>query len=143
MTATQSTAHQMRMLGYLTGSPTDPEPYTSALSPAWEHAYQRIHSFVDDVSSDERDKAWRWLGTWKKLALEHHGKALPAPYVFANDFGQIEFEWETAKGELMLRLVPHDLFEYLLTLKAPGGEMQEEDRVGVGEVCDLLVRILG
>ena len=141
MVATKSTAKRIQVT-LIQGTEILRRKPTEALPPLWQHAYDRIHA-LPNVTPEMRERAWKWLGTWRDLVSHHHRFSLPAPFVFANDFGQVELEWETPRGELLLRLFPADQFQYCLVLHTPQGESEEEGTLGVGEVCQLLSRLLG
>jgi hypothetical protein len=112
---------------------------TSVLDATYDRVQRRILGF-DNVSQEDKDRAWGWLKVWRRQLVAHHGAKLPAPYAYANDFGEVEFEWETERGELVLRLCGYpNSFGYLLVTN---GE-EREGTAGVGDVCPLLAQILG
>jgi hypothetical protein len=73
-----------------------------------------------------RQRAWEALTEWRLALARDRAVTLPAPFVFANDDLEIEFEWESAGRQLMLRITGAASLQYLKTETRDGREVYEE-----------------
>lgn len=63
----------------------------------------RLSRFAD-VPYATVDRAWRLLRRWRAMCLDAGGGDLPAPWVFADDFGRVVFEWDASNGSVTVRV---------------------------------------
>jgi hypothetical protein len=112
------------------------------LSAEYEHVHQRLFAF-DNVPEPQKQQAWDRLLEWDHLVRIRSEHDLPAPWIFANESGTIEFEWEMPSRSLMLRLTSNGVFEYLKTQQLEGDDVTEEGIVSSAVVDDLLLWVCG
>src|SRR6266567_2955361 len=84
------------------------------------HAIERMRSF-SGVPQPEIETAIHWLMQWKS-DLDATGLSLPAPWVFADRQGAIEFEWETPNGDLTVSLASNSQCWHSLSLRESESE---------------------
>jgi hypothetical protein len=109
---------------------------TSALPSSYEAARRRIYALQRPT---ERAKmyAWCWLKKWRAVVAES-GRELPAPWIFADESGVIEFEWHSSSRHLVLTLA-EGVFEFSARQSTQGAtELEHEGSVSIARVCALL-----
>lgn len=119
---------------------TQAEPNEGVVPPGDERALRRLDSLLE-VPAAARERARERLLSWGAQVEDRFGRSLPAPYVFANDYLQIEFEWETPQVDLALQLLEDGSVDYLLTRRASGTESDSEGTAPAAEVCALLAHL--
>lgn len=108
---------------------------SSGLTAEYLEARERLYS-LHRPSDTTLDRAWIWLLKWKNLLKQTSRWELPAPFLFANERGEVEMEWDAGHRTLMLRLRPSGHCEFLRTDDA--AELEEEGVTDVRGVLALL-----
>jgi len=99
----------------------------------------RLVSF-EDVPIPYALNAWTSLETWRLDVEKRTSLSLPAPYVFANDAGQIEFEWHVHDRELTLTLTPNGIHCYQVSETA--SEAESEGLVDASAIVNKVLWLL-
>jgi len=114
---------------------------TSSLTPEYEHARGCIDGLVR-ASESAKHYAWRWLLTWRNQFRSRFNEELPAPWIFADENGVIEFEWHMPLRHLVLSL-GDEVFEYSSRSEAPERRADEEGTCAIDHVADKLAWVTG
>jgi hypothetical protein len=117
------------------------EQPTSGLPPEDQAVWNRIVS-LRRPSGSAKEYAWRWLRTWSWLMREKPGLHLPRPWIFSNEEGEIEFEWEL-EGRCLILTLAEDAFRFSRTDGLEEGGIEEAGSVDIAGVKPLLDWVVG
>lgn len=88
-------------------------------------AEKRLFS-LETPSVAALEYAWMWVGVWAAEYEHRTGKPMRRPFIFANEEGDIEFEWEEGERWLCIRIAEMDAYDYGTTYHAIEDEREHE-----------------
>jgi hypothetical protein len=109
-----------------------------AVPSGYEHVERRLMRLVA-VSDAMKEVALDYLIEWRLYVLARTGQVLPAPWVFANEENEVEYEWEHNGRKYQITLHNNGTMEYMKATKSD----EQEGVSPVDRVTDDLIWLIG
>ena len=105
----------------------------AAVSPL--HDYERARNRLLELRRPKRasrKRAWEQLVAWQELLQVEKGIRLPAPWIFSNETGAVEFEWE--RGDRQLTVTLSEPLTFTWSDSTGGRDRDAEGTIEPGDV---------